>query len=320
MVCFECDLPRFPRCENSEISLADLGNFISGVSGQVFLKSVQVVFSCDHLFTPNKPDSVGVTCELLSEYWGRRSPWCWNSLPASTSSKTSKWSTWNACDRQRDHPITFQVIWVTYLVCCCGTESTSNWSLKFQQIFFFPSSYRVLFQGSEVVTSCRGANQNEEVLQGETTIWPSAIMTIWLIWQAVGAQIAVLKIWTGHALFWWVPSVPAWRNTRASFCSPIVNLGAVSGLHAVAAALTFIEAPDSYTTSSQTAESTLSVMRYRARRTVWGLRWLTCCRGVYVKHLSAEAAQEGEGHGITLPSAVGLMYISHSPRPSKISR
>lgn len=32
-----------------------------------------------------------------------------------------------------------------------------------------------------------------------------------------------------------------------------------------------------------------------------------------MKHLSAEEAQEGEGHGITLPSAVGLMYIVNTP-------
>lgn len=55
--------------------------------------------------------------------------------------------------------------------------------------------------------------------------------------------------------------MPAWRNARATFCSLIVNLGAVSGLHAVAAALTFIEAPDNHMTSSQTAETTLSVMK-----------------------------------------------------------
>lgn len=32
-----------------------------------------------------------------------------------------------------------------------------------------------------------------------------------------------------------------------------------------------------------------------------------------MKHLSAEGAQEGEGHGITLPSAVGLMYTVNTP-------
>lgn len=53
----------------------------------------------------------------------------------------------------------------------------------------------------------------------------------------------------------------AWRSARATFSSLIVNHGAVSGLHAVAAALTFVEAPDSHTTSSQTAEPTLSVIR-----------------------------------------------------------
>lgn len=196
-------------------------------------------------------------------------------IPASTGRKTSNWSTRNACNRQRDRPITFQVIsflrWTRKNkssgfrkhsichVCCCGAEPTSNWSLKSQQIFFFFSSSRVLFQGCEVVTSCWGANQNEEVLQGETTIWPSVIVTIWLIWQAVGAQIAVLKIRTGHALFWWGLSVPAWRNARATLCSRIVNLAAVSGLHAVAAALTFVEAPDSHRVRRQKQHSEVCV-------------------------------------------------------------